>query len=208
MAGELNSAAAPPPQAGPLLAQATHFLKAGRPADAIVPLRQAARWLPGNAAVLHDLGLACLECGRVGEAVEALRGSIAADPGFQDSHLRLGIALEAAGSAEGALAAYQRAAELQPLPETTYRAANLLDNLGHEARAIEMFRRVSAAVAGTALGRISMARALLTENRDAEAEKVLRRVLESERDNAVALDLLANPLADAGRFTDARRYFL
>ena len=202
MVGEPNSTAAP------LLAQAAHLLRAGRPADAVVPLRQAARWLPGNAAVLHDLGLACLECGRTSEAVEALRGSIAADPGFQDSHLRLGIALEATGSVDGALAAYRRAAELQPLPEATYRAANLLDNLGHEPQAIEMFRRAAASAPGTTLGRISMARALLTENRDAEAEKILRRVLEGERDNAVALDLLANTLADAGRFMDARRYFL
>ena len=205
MVGEPNSAAA---LARPLLAQAAHLLKAGRPADAIVPLRQAARWLPGNAAVLHDLGLACLECGQVGEAIDALRGSIAADPGFQDSHLRLGIALEARGSTDAALAAYHRAAQLRPLPEATYRAANLLDNLGHEPQAIEMFRRAAAAAPGTTLGRISMARALLTENRDAEAEKVLRRVLEGERDNAVALDLLANTLADAGRFADARRYFL
>jgi tetratricopeptide (TPR) repeat protein len=209
MVGEPKSAAAlPPPQVAPLLAQAAHLLKAGRPADAVVPLRQAAHWLPGNAAVLHDLGLACLECGRVGEAVDALRGSIAADPGFQDSHLRLGIALEATGSVDGALAAYRRAAELQPLPEATYRAANLLDNLGHEPQAIEMFRRAAASAPRTTLGRISMARALLTENRDAEAEKILRRVLEGERDNAMALDLLANTLADAGRFTDARRYFL
>jgi Flp pilus assembly protein TadD len=208
MVGEPNSTAALPPQVAPLLAQAAHLLKAGRPADAVVPLRQAARWLPGNAAVLHDLGLACLECGRTSEAVEALRGSIAADPGFQDSHLRLGIALETTGSVDAALAAYGRAAELQPLPEATYRAANLLDNLGHERQAIEMFRRAAASAPGTTLGRISMARALLTENRDAEAEKILRRVLEGERDNAVALDLLANTLADAGRFTDARRYFL
>jgi len=73
------------------------LLRAGRPGDAVVPLREAARWLPGNAAILHDLGLACLECGRIGEAVTALQSSVAVDPGFQDSHLRLGIALEAAG---------------------------------------------------------------------------------------------------------------
>jgi Flp pilus assembly protein TadD len=59
-------------QVAPLLAQATQFLKAGRPADAVAPLRAAALWLPGNAAILHDLGLACLECGRIGEAVSAL----------------------------------------------------------------------------------------------------------------------------------------
>jgi tetratricopeptide (TPR) repeat protein len=195
-------------QVAPLLAQATQFLKAGRPADAVAPLRAAALWLPGNAAILHDLGLACLECGRIGEAVTALRNSIAADPGFQDSHLRLGIALEAAGAVDDALGAYHRAAELKPLVEASYRLANLFENLGHRDRAIETFRRASASAPGTTLGRIAMARALLVEDRDAEAEKVLRRVLGTEPNNAVALDLLGNLLADAGRFGEARRCFL
>ena len=208
VADRTKPSAAHPPQVTALLAQATHLLKAGRPGDAVVPLREAARWLPGNAAILHDLGLACLECGRIGEAVTALQGSIAVDPGFQDSHLRLGIALEAAGAMEGALAAYHRAAELKPLPDATYRAANLLDNLGHPSRAVEMFRRAAGSAPGTPLGRLAMARALLAENRDAEAEKVLRRVLAAEPNNAVALDLLGNTLADVGRFGDARRYFL
>jgi tetratricopeptide (TPR) repeat protein len=195
-------------QVAPLLAQATQLLKAGRPADAVAPLRAAALWLPGNAAILHDLGLACLECGRIGEAVTALRNSIAADPGFQDSHLRLGIALEAAGAVDDALGAYHRAAELKPLAEASYRLANLFENLGHRYRAIETFRRAATSAPGTTLGRIAMARALLVEDRDAEAEKVLRRVLGTEPNNAPVLDLLGNLLADAGRFGEARRCFL
>ena len=193
---------------GALLAHATQLLQARRPADAVVPLREAARWLPGNAAILHDLGLACLECGQVAEAINALRASVAIDPGFQDSYLKLGIALETAGSADGALAAYRKAAELQPLPEATYRAASLLDDHGHAAEASEMFRVAASGAPKTTLGRLAMARALLVENRDGEAEKVLRKVLETERNNPVALELLANTLADAGRFGDARRYFL
>ena len=195
-------------QVAPLLAQATQLLEAGRPADAIVPLYEAARRLPGNAAILHDLGLACLECGRVGEAVAALRSSIAADPGFQDSYLRLGIALEAAGAVNDALGAYHRAAEPRPLAEASYRLANLFENLGHADRALETFRRAATAAPGTTLGRIALARALLLENRDPEAEKVLRRVLRTEPNNAVALDLLGNLLADAGQFGEARRCFL
>ena len=195
-------------QVAPLLAQATQLLEAGRPADAIVPLYEAARRLPGNAAIRHDLGLACLECGRVGEAVAALRSSIAADPGFQDSYLRLGIALEAAGAVNDALGAYHRAAEPRPLAEASYRLANLFENLGHADRALETFRRAATAAPGTTLGRIALARALLLENRDPEAEKVLRRVLRTEPNNAVALDLLGNLLADAGQFGEARRCFL
>jgi len=60
----------------------THLLKAGRPGDAVVPLREAARWMPGNAAILHDLGLACLECGRIGEAVTALQSSVSSRSGL------------------------------------------------------------------------------------------------------------------------------
>ena len=195
-------------QVVPLLAQATQLLQAGRPADAVAPLREAAQRLPGNAAVLHDLGLAFLECGRIGEAITALRNSIAADPGFQDSYLRLGIALETAGAVDDALRAYHRAAELKPLAEAGYRLANLFENLGHGDRAIETFRGAAASAPGTTLGRMAMARALLLENRDAEAEKVLRRVLRTEPNNAIALDLLGNLLADAGRFGEARRYFV
>ncbi len=192
----------------PLLAQASHLLKARRPRDAVPVLREVARWLPGNAAVLHDLGLACLECGQVGDAIAALRRGIAIDPTFADSHLRLGIALEASGAAESALAAYERAAELPATKaEASYRAAHLLDSLGHTAPAAEMFRRAAGSAPAKSQRRLCMARALLAENRDAEGERTLRQLLAAEPDNALALDLLANTLADAGRFEEARRCF-
>jgi tetratricopeptide (TPR) repeat protein len=194
-----------PSQVAPLLAQAANLLNARRPQDAVVVLREAARRLPGNAAILHDLGLACLECGQIAEAVTVLRSCVSIDPGFADAHLRLGIALEASGAVESALAAYSQASSR--LPEANYRAAALLDNLGHTSHAADMFRRAAASAPVKSLGRIAMARALLAEGRDSEAEKVLRKVLATERDNAVALDLLANTLADAGRFAEARRYF-
>jgi hypothetical protein len=44
-----------------LLARAAQFLEAGRPADAIVPLREASLMQPANSLIQHDLGLACLE---------------------------------------------------------------------------------------------------------------------------------------------------
>jgi tetratricopeptide (TPR) repeat protein len=192
-----------------LLAAAADLLRVGRPGDAIAPLREAARLLPGDAGILHDLGLACLECGLLGDAITALESAVEADPRFADSHLRLGIALEAAGAVDAALSAYRRAAEVLPsLADALYRSGNLLDGLGRTAEASEAFRRASASSPGTVLGRIAMARALLAENRDGEAEKVLRKALALEKDNAAALELLGNTLADAGRFADARKYLL
>jgi tetratricopeptide (TPR) repeat protein len=186
---------------------AAQFLRAGRPREAVAPLREAARRAPRNAAILHDLGLACLEAGALGEAIAALRGAVAANPRYADAHLRLGIALEASGAPGPALASYQRAYEVLPsLADARYRAANLLDSLGRTAEAIAGFRRAAASAPKTTLGRIAAARALLAENRDTEAEKALRQVLALDRDNAVALDLLGNALADAGRFAEAADY--
>ncbi len=170
-------------------------------------LREAARWLPGNAALLHDLGLACLECGRVDEAVAALQSAVAADPGFADAHLRLGIALEATGAVGPALAAYRRAVNILPsLADASYRAGSLLDSLGRTVESIEAFRCAAIVAPDTTLGRIAVARALLAENRDVEAEQTLRVAIACEPDNAVALELLGNTLADAGRFAEAHDY--
>ena len=62
-------------QVSPLLALATTLLRAGRTADAIVPLRDAALLDSSNPLIQHDLGLACLEVGQLEDAVAALLDS-------------------------------------------------------------------------------------------------------------------------------------
>jgi tetratricopeptide (TPR) repeat protein len=188
---------------------AARALKAGRPAEAVAPLREAARLSPGSAPILHDLGVACLECGLLDEAIAALQAAIAARPRYADAHLRLGIALEMAGAFEAALAAYRAAAAALPsLADASYRAGELCETLGQTGRAAQDFRRAATAAPKTTLGRIAAARALLADNRDAEAEKTLRRALALDRTNAVALELLGNSLADSGRFEEAREALL
>src|SRR6202158_3725540 len=105
---------AAPQQVAPLLALATEFLRAGRPADAIAPLRDAARLQPSNPIILHDLGLACLEVGRVPDAIAALQGAVAINSRYADAYFRLGIALEKLGNIGGAIAAYDRTTKLLP----------------------------------------------------------------------------------------------
>ena len=80
---------AAPQQVAPLLALATKLLKAGRPADAIAPLRDAALLEPSNAIIHHDLGLACLEVGSVPDAIAALQRAVACDPRYADAYFRL-----------------------------------------------------------------------------------------------------------------------
>ncbi len=195
-------------QVAPLLAMASESLQAGRPAEAIAPLREAALMDPFNATIQHDLGLACLEVGRVEDAIAALQGAVACSPRYADAHFRLGIALEKLGDVRGAIVAYDRATELLPsLTEAWFRAGALVYTMGHRDEAIGCFRRAAATGGKTAFGRLGMARALLTEERNQEAEKVLRQTLAHDPKNAMAHDLLGNLLSEYGRFDEARECF-
>jgi tetratricopeptide (TPR) repeat protein len=191
-----------------MLALATQLLKAGRPADAIAPLRDAALLLPSDPVIHHDLGLACLETGRVPEAIAAFQRAVASNPRYADAYFRLGVALEKVGDRGSALVAYDRATELNPtLTEAWFRAGALVHTMGHRDEAIGCFRRAAATGPKTRFGRLGAVRALLTENRDVEAERLLRRTLAADAADAMAQDLLGNLLAESGRFDEARECF-
>jgi tetratricopeptide (TPR) repeat protein len=184
------------------------LLRAGRPADAIAPLREAALLQPSNPIIQHDLGLACLEVGRVPDAIVALQRAVASNPRYTDAYFRLGIALEKLGNIGGAIVAYDRATELLPsLTEAWFRAGALVYTLGHRDEAIGCFRRAAATGGKTSFGRLGKARALLTEDRNQEAEQVLRQTLALDPRNALGHDLLGNLLSEFGRFEEARECF-
>ena len=187
-----------------LLELATQALRAGRPADAIAPLRQAARLQPQAAMIHHDLGLACLEAGRVTESVEAFRRAVASDPRSADAHFHLGISLERQGDTGAALVSYHRATELKPsLTEAWYRAGALVHTLGHRDEAVGCFRRAAQSGPTTRFGRLGAARALLTAGRNREGERALRTCVAADPGNPLAHDLLGNLLAEAGQFEAA-----
>ena len=195
-------------QVAPLLALATKLLSAGRPADAIAPLREAALLEPLNSIIQHDLGLAYLEVGSVPDAIAALQWAVASNPRYTDAQFRLGIALEKLGDIGGAIVAYDRATKLLPsLTEAWFRAGALVYTLGHRDEAIGCFRRAAATGGKTIFGRLGKARVLLIEDRNQEAEQVLRQTLARDPGNAMAHDLLGNLLSEFGRFEEARECF-
>jgi tetratricopeptide (TPR) repeat protein len=195
-------------QVRPMLALATQLLQAGRPADAIAPLCEAARLQPSDPIIQHDLGLACLEIGRVPEAIAAFQRAVSSNPRYADAYFRLGIALEQLGDLGSAIVAYDRATELQPtLTEAWFRAGALVYTMGHRDEAIGCFRRAAASGPKSRFGRLGVARALLIEDRDVEAERVLRKTLVLDPADALAHDLLGNLLAESGRFEEARECF-
>jgi tetratricopeptide (TPR) repeat protein len=197
-----------PQQVAALLVLAAESLRAGRPADAIAPLRDAALLQPSNAIIQHDLGLACLEVGRVPDAIAALQRAVASNPRYTDAYFRLGIALEKLGDMGGAIVAYDRAVKLLPsLTEAWFRAGALFSTLGHVGEAIGCFQRAAATGGRTSFGRLGTARALVIEDRNQEAEQVLREMLVADPTNAMAYDLLGSVLSELGRFEEARACF-
>ncbi len=199
---------AAPRQVAPLLALATQALRAGRPADAISPLHDAAQLEPSNAFIQHDLGLACLETGRIPDAIAALQRAVTSDPRYGDAYFRMGIALEKLGDIRGALTAYKRTTELLPtLAEAWFRAGALFHTLGYRNDSSGCFRRAAVTGGRNSFGRLGRARALLIEDRNQEAEQVLRETLVADPRNAMAYELLGNLLSELGRFDEARACF-
>jgi tetratricopeptide (TPR) repeat protein len=112
------------------------------------------------------------------------------------------------GNIGEAIVAYDRATQLLPsLTEAWFRAGALVYMLGHRREAIGCFRRAATTGGDTSFGRLGKARALLTEDRNQEAEKVLRRTVARDPKNAMAYDLLGNLLSEFGRFDEARQCF-
>jgi tetratricopeptide (TPR) repeat protein len=191
-----------------LLVSAAELLRAGRPADAIAPLREAALLQPSNSIIQHDLGLACLEVGRLPDAIAALQRAVASNPRYADAYFRLGIAFEQLGNIRGALAAYDCTTKLLPsLTEAWFRAGALVYTFGHREDAIACFRRAAVTGGRTNFGRLGKARALVIEDRNQEAEQVLREMLVADPNNAMAYDLLGSVLSELGRFDEARACF-
>jgi len=197
-----------PQQVTPLLTLAAQFLRAGRPGDAIEPLRDAARLEPFNANIQHDLGLACLEVGRISDAIAALQLAVASNPRYGDAHFRLGIAWEKLGKLREAIGAYDQATKLHPsLTEAWFRAGAVVYTMGHRNEAVGCFRRAAVTGGKSSYGRLGKARALLIEDQNQEAEQILRETLVADPRNAMAYDLLGNLLSECGRFDEARACF-
>ncbi len=190
------------------LAQAVQLRAAGRHREAVEAMRSAANLAPGNPQILHDLGMACLAAGLPRDAAAAFRRAIHLKPEFAHACWRLGVALELCGERDASAAALMRATELQPqLPDAQYRLAAFFEQQGNLREAGVRYRRVLTGGPNSRMRRLAEARALLTEGRDAEAERKLQRAVEIDPNSFGALALLGVLRMDAGAFDEAARCF-
>jgi tetratricopeptide (TPR) repeat protein len=192
-----------------LLERAAQASQAGRTADALESLGDAAARRPDDPRVQRALGRAWLEMGELANAIGSLRSAVSLDAAMVDAWLDLGTAYERAGDPRSALTCYDRATAVQPsFAQAWFRSAELAQSLGRTDDAIARFQRATEAGPTTRFGRQGAARALLAMNHDQKAEAVLREAIAVDPDDAVSQDLLGHLLSNWGRFDEAHACFL
>lgn len=187
---------------------ARRLLMAGKYAEAIAPLLEAARLAPSDAGVLNDLGVAYMATRRFAEAVTWLRLSIVLQPGVGDTHYNLGLALQHTGDDEAAIVEHRRAIELShELAGAHSQLADLLWEKGMRSEAVSAYERTYTSAPTTTLGRLCKAKAQYIENRHQEAAAELEQLIACDWSNALAHALLGRVLQESGRFDEAMGSF-
>jgi tetratricopeptide (TPR) repeat protein len=181
------------------LARAAQARAAGRAADALQVLQQAASAWPQHAAVQLELGRLLLAAGRPQQALPVLEQAAAAQPASGDARLQHGMALEQLGWHAQAAEAYREAVRLAPkLQEAHARLGIVLMVQDQRPEAAAAFRRAAALGPATSTGRLSQAYAFLADGAADDAVAALRRVIAAEPGNAPAQVELGKLLAERG----------
>ena len=120
------------------LQQADELLRRGERDAAEAAYRQALADQPGNAPLVHRIGVLAFQRGAVGEALPFLARAVALKPDDSTLHSDLGLVQAAAGRPAEAVGSYDRALALKPdIAETHCRRADTLRLLGRDVDALE-----------------------------------------------------------------------
>ena len=188
-----------------LLSRAEELFAQGLYADAIPPLAEAASLRPDSPGIQANLGGLYVETGRYRQALEPLRRALSLNPGIAIAHWRLGTALQALADTDSAVAAYEMDVEIRPaLSDAHARLGMLYMSRGRTREAVASCRKAAETATEPGEKLFLEAQALIYDERELEAESLLRSALELQPDLPTAHGLpVAQVLVSAGRFDEA-----
>lgn len=154
----LEAARLQPGAADPLLALAELYDGRGDTAQAAEWYGRAAEVDRQNPSLLYRLALARYRAGQPATALEPLRRALALEPGFDEAHYLLGLALRDTQDAAGAVAALERA--IQANPSLTVAREELADIYRAQGRVADEMAQLTALASSDARGSRDVAIAL------------------------------------------------
>jgi len=176
--------------------------------EALALLERGRALAPQDPGLNQALGLCLHRLERPTEALAHFDAVLAAQPAFAPGHAARGAALEAIGDIRGAEAAYLRAVELQPQSLIALSGlASIASRRGRHAEARALAERVVAGEPDYPDAVMVLAAADLADDRPAESEARLRRLMADPRvtpvQRALAEGLLGDVLDAQDRIPEA-----
>jgi DNA-directed RNA polymerase subunit alpha len=118
------------------------LLEAGRPAEAVDPLKEAAEADSGDFLAQAAYCEARIRAGDTGGAEGQVERLLKKQPGGRSWYLK-GLLADFQGNHDEAMKSYEKALELEPgYPEALFRLAYIMDLTGEDARALELYEQL------------------------------------------------------------------
>jgi DNA-directed RNA polymerase subunit alpha len=135
-------------------------------------------------------------------SLDTMIGPGGVDPAAATAHFTRGLELEAAGDRLGALGEYESAVATGGMPEHMFRLAYILDLVGEESRAMQLYEEISTHRPPHINALINLA--VLHEDRGeiVKAERCLRQVLDTNPNHERARLYMADVLASRDMYYD------
>jgi len=176
----------------------------GKYAEAGEMYRQILRVDPGNAPVLHLLGVLAHQMGQHAEAVGLIRQSLALQPRSAPALSNLGLILQVQGTYAEAEAALRAAIEIDPAsPDAHNNLGLVLQDMRRRDAAVASFERAIALSPGHVPARHNLARVLMTLDRNEEAVNLLRQTQIIDPRLGSTMLLFGNAMRNLDRLDDA-----
>jgi tetratricopeptide (TPR) repeat protein len=184
------------------------LLEAGRPAEAIQPLKEALTRDPGSLRVQTNLGCALARAGRPAEAIEHLEAAAQSEPNSPSAQKNLGNALRDTGRLDAAAARYEQALRIDGNDgQAHFLLGDVLVRLGRFQSAENHLRRAVQLEPGNERAYERLGVVLFNRDNLDEAAKCFKKALDLKPDYVDALQNMGHVSLKQKDFDAAAQWY-